>query len=266
MSNTRKYNYILGPIGTDSVSFSKPDGSPFTEEEQHSLLNEINDLMPKKIRYSHDGYFKTVVVLKAKNYILEDQNGKLKLKGSSLKDQKKEPALVEMSNEVIQCLISDNPKSIVDVYEKYVVESQNIKDITRWCTKKTISRKVLDCATNSDIRANEMSIYNAVKDIPGIQEGDKVYLYSVLLGYKSVPMGVSEKTGKPRKDKTVEVMGYKLAKDWTQDEYKDKLLDRVFTSISIFDNVLHDVELIDYSLKRNKTLLEELIRRKLGSI
>ena len=59
---------------------------------------------------------------------------------------------------------------------------------------------------------------------------------------------------------------YKLAKDWTQDEYKEKLLDRVFTSISIFDNVLHDVELIDYSLKRNKTLLEELIRRKLGSI
>ena len=79
MSNTRKYNYILGPIDTDSVSFSKPDGSPFTEEEQHSLLNEINNLMPKKIRYSHDGYFKTVVVLKAKNYILEDQNGKLKL-------------------------------------------------------------------------------------------------------------------------------------------------------------------------------------------
>lgn len=260
MDKLNKYNYILGPIDTDSVSFSKPDGSPFTEEEQHALLHEINELMPKKIRYSHDGYFKTVVVLKAKNYILEDAKGKVKLKGSSLKDQKKEPALVEMANEVIQCLLSDNPKNIVDVYHKYIRESQNAQNIERWCTKKTISKKILECKTNPDSGQNLKNIYEAIKDIPGVQEGDKVYLYPVLFGHRAVPRGVSEKTGKPRKDEIVEITGYKLAKDWSSDENKQKLLERVVTSIGIFDNVIHDIELIDYSLKRNRGLLDNLLR------
>ncbi len=65
--------------------------SEFTKEEQDALIAEINEHMPELIKYAHDGYYKTVAVLKAKNYILVEPSGKVKLKGSSIKDQKKEP-------------------------------------------------------------------------------------------------------------------------------------------------------------------------------
>ena len=96
-----KYSYIPVANDTDSISFRKPDGSPFSEDEQKNLIKEINEIMPDMIEFEHDGYFETVVVVKAKNYIMREHNGAVKFKGSGFKDQKKEIALREMMNRMI---------------------------------------------------------------------------------------------------------------------------------------------------------------------
>lgn len=100
------YNFILGPVDTDSISFCKPDMSPFTEEEQEALLQEINEQMPELVKYAHDGYFKTIVVVKAKNYVLDDGDD-VKIKGSGLKGTMKEKALRELMERVINVLLED---------------------------------------------------------------------------------------------------------------------------------------------------------------
>lgn len=258
-----KYNYILGPIDTDSVSFSKPDFSPFTEEEQQALIKEINSLMPEKIKYAHDGYFRTVVVLKAKNYILEKFDGSLKVKGSSLKDQKKEPVLKELINEVVQCLLNDRVGELVDVYHKYIKKAYLAEDISVWCTKKGITKAIMDCARNPDARSNEMKIYDTIKH-KHFQEGDKVYLFPVLLGETIAPGGFSEKTGKPLKDKVTINTGWCLLEDFNSETNVDryKLCKRVYDTMQIFENVLAGVELIDYSKKTRRNKLEELLGGK----
>ncbi len=72
-------------------------------------------------------------------------------------------------------MINGNTNDIIDIYHKYIKETHNITDIKRWSTKKTITKAVLDCKKkNPEARLNERKVYDAVKDISGLQEGDKL--------------------------------------------------------------------------------------------
>lgn len=98
------HNFNIGPTDTDSISFCKKDGSPFSKEEQTILLNEINDISPEFIEWEDDGYYQTCIVLKAKNYILWDGE-KMTIKGSSFKTATKELALKQMMLDIVQVLL-----------------------------------------------------------------------------------------------------------------------------------------------------------------
>lgn len=252
----KTHEFILGPVDTDSISFCKQDMTPFTEEEQTALIEEINSYMPEMIKYAHDGYYKTIVVLKAKNYILVDSNGKIKLKGSSIKDQKKEPALKQLMDEVIECLVSSDTKKIIDIYHKYIIEACNVQDIRRWSTKKTVTKSVLQCRTDPEARLNERKVYDAVKNIRGLQEGDKVYIFPCIL--TSTKEVTTLKNGKV-KEKINKTVGLSLADAWDSNEDKEKLVERVVDTMEIFKNILDTSQFVDYTLVKNKPLLENLL-------
>lgn len=254
----KTHDFILGPVDTDSVSFCKKDMSPFTEEEQNQLISEINSYMPDLIKYAHDGYFKTVVVLKAKNYILYDGD-KIKLKGSAIKDQKKEPALREMLDKMIAVIIDGKENELVDIYKQYIKEAYNPKDIKRWCAKKTVTKPVMNCADNPEARLNERKIYEAVKNISGLQEGDKVYVYPCIYN-KQVEIKTL-KNGKI-KEKITCTTGLKVFEDWNGDHDSDKLIDRVVATVDIFSTILDSNQFVDYTLVKNKQLLKELLDEK----
>lgn len=57
---------------TDSISFCRRDGGEITDSEREKLLNDLNSLFPNQILWEDDGYFKTMIVVKAKNYIMYD--------------------------------------------------------------------------------------------------------------------------------------------------------------------------------------------------
>lgn len=117
----KTHNFILTGCDTDSISFCKIDGSPFSDFEQQSLLADLNSQYPSKIRFEHDGIFETMVVLKAKNYILksyvckkckkqglsscEHEEARITKKGSSLKSSKIEPRLKDFMGEIIKILL-----------------------------------------------------------------------------------------------------------------------------------------------------------------
>lgn len=222
-------NFILGPVDTDSISFCKPDQSPFSKEEQDALLEEINNLLPEAIQYDHDGYFKTVIIAAAKNYVLQDQEGNVKIKGSGLKASTKPPAMKELIRELIDSMLEDK-NNYQDIYHKYIKEACNIKDIKRWASRKTISDKTL----NSE-RKNETRIKDAIQGTE-IVEGDRCYTY-----FRT-------------KDQL------ELVERFDGEYSLDKMLQMCYDTSRVFKNVIDcETLFINYKLKKNRTKLQELI-------
>jgi hypothetical protein len=225
-------NFVLVNCDTDSITICDPIFKDFTKEEREELLNKLNALFPDKIRWEDDGYYHTVIVLKTKNYVLYDGN-KLKIKGSALKDSKKEPAIQEMLLEIIKAMINKQ-NNYKEIYDKYIIEAMNVKDIRRWSSKKTITEKVL-----TSQRTNETKLKDALKNNE-YMEGDKVWVYF-------------------KKDGSLE-----LRDNFNGDYDKIRLLDKCYRSILIFQEILDiDKYFIKYHLKKNKNLLESLIGRNI---
>lgn len=233
--------------------------TPFSQEELDFLLNELNEISPEFMIWESDGYWQSCVALKAKNYVLFDGKTKV-VKGSAFKTSSKEVALKELMQVMVDEMLGENNiNTLVKIYKKYVQEAMNVHDIMRWSTKKTISDKILAGRNpKADVRKQELDVWKAIQHEDDIQEGNKIYLYPVILGEEITLGGVSEKTGKPLKDKVKVVTGLKLAKYWDNDHNVEHLISRVFATVKIFKNVLDMDQFIDYSKKKNTPLLEDL--------
>jgi DNA polymerase elongation subunit (family B) len=246
------HNFVMVNADTDSISFRKRDGSEFSQEETENLIEEINELLPTLIEYEDDGYFDRVVVVKAKNYVLKSGD-KIKYKGSSLTDTKKEPALREMLREIIEESLIYEKTPYISIYNKYLKEVKDIKDINRWATKKSITEKLLESE-----RANETKVVDALGDKP-FQIGDKVFLFNKIEGMKQAivkgePVFL-KKTGEP---KMVENAVLRLVEDFDGAYNMWHYVDRVYKTFDILKNVIDMEQLIKYSLRSKRNLLEEL--------
>ena len=122
------------------------------------------------ISWEDDGFYKKVVVVAAKNYVLVGD--KLTIKGSALKATTKEKALQRYLREVIDIIIDGKEQTLVAHYENYVKEICSLTQIDEWASKKTITKAVLN-----GTRSNETRVLDAVGSIEGLQEGDKVYVF-----------------------------------------------------------------------------------------
>lgn len=251
---TEGKGYVISNCDTDSISFTC--GKDLSLEERKDILTDLNGNFPSAIKFEDDGYYSRVVILKAKNYILKTQDGKIKLKGSSIRDQKKEPAIREMMEKMIGCLVNDSRENIIGIYNDYIRETHKVKDISRWAAKKTITKAILNCADDPEARLNERKVYEAVKNMPGLQEGNKVYIYPCI---KSIKDEVSYSANGKMKVKVIKDTGLKIVEQWCRDEDAEKLVQRVVDTMDIFANVLNRDEFIDYTLVRNKKLLTALL-------
>lgn len=225
MSN---HKFKLVNCDTDSIMVAKPDEDPFTPEEQISLLDELNSIMPDGIKWEEEGLFERVIVLKAKNYILYDGK-KIKYKGSAIKATVKEKALQEFIKELLNEMLTKS-FNFLDVYDKYVKEIMGLTDITRWCSKKTISIKVMEAKLTQ-----QKQIKNAIEGSE-YSVGDKAFFF-----YK-------------------ENGNLSLAERFDGDYNKDKLLKKLHSTVDTFCDVIDNSIFLNYSLKKNKKLLEELLR------
>jgi len=222
---THDFDLVL--VDTDSCFFSKKTGEEFTPEEQTFLLKELNSLYPDLIRFEHNGYFKKVIVLRSKNYVMQEGN-KVKYKGSGILATLKEPALKQYIKDIIQLMLEDRT-DYTEVYNRYVKEIMDVKDIIRWCSKKTITDKVLDPK-----RTNEQKVLTAIS-AEDFAEGDKMYFFFL-------------------PDNSLSV-----STNFTGIYNKEKLLEKLYKTSLLFENVIPVKELfLNYKLKRNQVALKEL--------
>lgn len=228
----KTHNFVLCGLDTDSILFCKPDQAPFTIAEQEQLLLELNSLYPENIKFEDDGYFSNVLILKAKNYCLKTEDGKIKIKGSALKATTKERALKELINQMVDLLLNDRAFELKDLYKSYIKEACNIKDITRWSSKKTITEAVLNPQ-----RTNEQKVADALKGTE-FSAGDKRYFFF-------------------KNDDSLS-----LQENFDGDYNKDRMLEKVYNTFKIFENVVDMSQILKYHLKRHKKDLEELLNEE----
>lgn len=221
-------DFELAGCDTDSILFTKKDQSAFSEEEQELLLTELNTLFPPGISWEHDGIYKSVVYVKAKNYIMFDGE-EVKIKGSALKASTKEPALKEFIKAVIDSLLNDRD-DFETLYKKYALEAVNVKDIKRWASRKTISERVMKSE-----RTNESKVRDAIAG-EEVSEGDRKYFFYL-------------------PDDSLE-----LAENFKGEYNKERLLKKLHDTSKIFSTILPTKDLFpNYTLKKNKALLEQLV-------
>lgn len=217
-----KHNFQLVNTDTDAVSFCKPDMTPFSPQERQDLLQELNAQYPDLITFADDGYFETVIVVAAKNYVLWDGK-KLKIKGASLKATNKEPYLKEFINGVIQILLDPNfyNNQIVELYDKTAKECLNLTDMSRHSKKKTVTEKLLKGEGTAELRARL-----ALKG-ENYQQGDKFRMFYLENGNMC------------------------LDKNFNGDYCKKTLLKKLYATVQIFNAIIPKEKFTNYALQSN---------------
>ena len=157
--------FTLVNMDTDSFSYCGGSRDSFAEE-----IVDLNSRFPELIRWENDGLYDKVLIVKAKNYVLKT-GSKIKIKGSALKATTKEKALQQFIREVIELLLNDDPLAVKKLYNSYAAQIARLDKIDNWCTKKTVTDKVL----TSD-RTNEARVRAAIEG-SNYREGDKVYVF-----------------------------------------------------------------------------------------
>lgn len=216
---------------TDSISYTDPRGSLQDGDVRKSLLADLNSGYPARIRFEDDGFYHTVIVFRAKNYAMWDGK-KLKTKGSALKDAKKEEALKRMQQEIIWSIVENKTnEELVEIYNKYIRKVRDgisKEEIKAWCSKKTLTEKIW-----SSERTNETKVKDAVAGTE-YKESDKIWTYFKPDG----SLGLME--------------------NYNFDYDRPKMLEKVFKSMNIFENVLPEDLFINYKLKKNVDKLQLL--------
>lgn len=224
----KSQNMQIVNADTDSIMFNYQDGQEISQITQDSIRDGMNALFPKNISWEFDGYFRKVVVLKAKNYILDDGK-KVKFKGSALRSPSLEPALREFIGRVVDAILKEE-SNYTEIYNEYIREIKDIGTIfmmKRWGSRKTISSKTLESE-----RTNEKRIRDAIEDTEYV-EGDRCYVFF-------------------KEDGTLD-----LVENFHGDYNKKKLYEKLFKTGQRFSTVLNSKELFpNYGLKRNQENLK----------
>lgn len=224
----KTHDFVLVAGDTDGLAFRKADQSNFTKEERELLLNELNSYLEELIKFEDDGVFLRQLVVKAKNYVLVDIEGKRKIKGSALKATTKELALRRFINELIDLLLTDRQHEINDLYLRYARQALNLTDISEWCSKHTVTKAVLEGSGTAQVRLRESLRGRRV------QEGDKFYTF-----FKSPEVRCLQENFDGIYDSSI-------------------LLGKLYDTLKVFKTVIDIGSIPDLTLKRNRKILEEL--------
>lgn len=205
-------------INGDTDSFCFTGSRDFKEE-----IRDLNSKFPDQIKWTDDGQFKSMVIIKAKNYAMLTNKG-IKIKGSGLKATMKEAALRKFMNDCLAAMLENRIDEIVDLYSDCVnqisnVNGQTIKD---WVSKKTVTKAILNPK-----RTNESRPADAIKG-RGLVEGDKFYVYF------RTPIEI------------------RCIEDFDGVYDKNTLYKKLYATIKIFDGIIDLSKFPNHSLKRNR--------------
>jgi DNA polymerase elongation subunit (family B) len=218
--------YPVVNADTDSFSYVGPTG--YNKESFKDDIDDLNKLFPELIVWEDDGTYKKVIVVKTKNYILDDGK-KIIIKGSSLKATMKEPILKQMIKDIIKHLLNDAPYILPAIYDRYVGMVEEIEtgvDMANWASKKTVTESVLK---GTETTARKMRAAIGTKHV---QEGDKLHVFF-------------------KEDESL-----CLLENFNGDFSRNKLYEKIYKTLCIFDTLFSMDMICDFSKKTKDKKME----------
>jgi DNA polymerase, archaea type len=110
-------------IDTDGVLFRPPD-DVCSEHDEVELITSIGESLGSGIRLAHDGRYRGMLSLRLKNYALLTYDGRVVLKGSSLRSRREEPFLRRFLRDAVAHLLE--PEEHGDIRSYYLDTAQSI--------------------------------------------------------------------------------------------------------------------------------------------
>jgi DNA polymerase I len=218
--------YTVPKVDTDSITIWN-NGKRFETDKIDDLINEINSILPEQINFELDACYDSIIVFKAKNYAYLEE-GEITTKGSALKASTKCQALKDFLKQSIEMMLKGSPtEDLQGYYMNHVHEICDLKDISRWAARKTLSSTMQESE-----RSNETKIMDAIADSE-YREGDRFYTFYL-------------------PDDTL-----CLVENFTGEYNKKRLFKNLFDTIMIFGTVIPNAKelFLNYSLKRNEKYL-----------
>jgi DNA polymerase elongation subunit (family B) len=102
-------------VDTDGVYFVPPSEIQ-TEADEVAYVQDIGSTLPAGIRLAHDGRYAGMLSLKLKNYALLDHDGRMILKGSSLRSRRMERCFREFLSAAAQTFLNGDRDAVRNLY------------------------------------------------------------------------------------------------------------------------------------------------------
>ncbi len=106
-------------VDTDGIYFRPPAGCE-NEADQKALIERISNALPEGIEVEMDGRYRSMLAYKSKNYALLGYDGKIIIRGSSLRSRGLERYLREFLQQAIELLLKSGGVGLEQVYERFV--------------------------------------------------------------------------------------------------------------------------------------------------
>lgn len=149
VTDLERFGALPIEVDTDGVFFQPPPNVT-DEADELALIDRVSERLPAGIRLAHDGRFRGMLSLKLKNYALLGYDGRVLLKGSSLRSRREEAFLRRFVRDAVAHLL--DPEHLGDIRAFYLDTANQIltgalgpDDISR---SETITDQTFSSASN----------------------------------------------------------------------------------------------------------------------
>ena len=200
-------------VDTDGVYFVPPE-SVRGEEAENTFIDRIGSTLPAGINLAHDGSFAAMLSLKQKTYALLEQDGSLKLTGSSLRSRALEPMFRDFIGEVARSLMTNDLEVTKD---RYFALAEAIREQNLPVT-----------AISQTVRPRESTLKSRVKLQKLLEEHPTRWKFGERIAVYEHESG-----------------GYAFSEDYTGDANVGALLDRLSDVMERFREAVNDDAVFD---------------------
>ena len=107
-------------VDTDGIYFvPPPDAADDNEKGAERLLEQVGAIMPEGIKLELDGRYAAMFSYKMKNYVLQDETGKMTIRGSGLRSRGLERFQRRFMEEMFRLLLADRRGEIPKLHDEY---------------------------------------------------------------------------------------------------------------------------------------------------
>ncbi len=115
MNQVELYNGKVIEVDTDGLYFLPPDNVR-GEAQETAFVQRLSESLPQGISLAFTGHYSKMLSYKKKNYALQDAQGKIIIKGSSLTSRSLERFIRSYLRQCVACLLREDIQGLHDLY------------------------------------------------------------------------------------------------------------------------------------------------------